>query len=90
MRDRYYRYNTLSSRDVREVFEGGAKIDVLFNRNRNPNNNNSNNGNFNHRNSKKDNFNHTNVYNANLRQKWQDIRVDLDILARSSYGRSFD
>lgn len=26
--------------------------------------------------------------NGNLRQEWQDIRADLDILARSSYGRS--
>lgn len=76
LRDRYSRNNTLSREDVREVLDRAAKIDNLLSRGRGRNIHRNNN-----RNNNKNN-------NGNLRQQWQDIRADLDILARISYGRS--
>ncbi len=76
LRDRYSRNDTLSREDVREVLDRAAKIDNLLSRGRGRNIYRNNN-----RNNNKNN-------NGNLRQQCQDIRADLDILARISYGRS--
>lgn len=93
LRDRYSREQTFSSDELQDVLNRGAKIDNFFLRAGERNNNrNSNNGNYNNRNSNNDDYsngnsNNSNFNNGNLRQEWEDIRADLDILARSSYGR---
>ena len=78
LRDRYSRNNTFAREDMQEVLDRAIKIDNLVNRSGNRNNN---------RTSNNRNTNNNNSNNGNLRQDWQDVRADLDILARSSYGR---
>lgn len=78
LRDRYSRNDTFAREDIQEVLDRAAKIDNLLSRGGNRNNN---------RNSSNRNTNNNNSNNGNLRQDWQDVRADLDILARSSYGR---
>lgn len=78
LRDRYSRNNTFAREDMQEVLDRAVKIDNLVNRSGNRNNN---------RTSNNRNTNNNNSNNGNLRQDWQDVRADLDILARSSYGR---
>ncbi len=73
LRDRYSRNNTFAREDIQEVLDRAAKIDNLLSRGGNRNNNR--------------NTNNNNSNNGNLRQDWQEVRADLDILARSSYGR---